>query len=113
MCQHRLAGGLALIGALWILPMAGPAADWPQGGRDGSRNMVSPERGLPEAIELRTNRGGFDLANSQNVRWVAQLGPLTYSSPAVTGGKVYLGTNVEVSRGTAGAKRYGGGPSRR
>jgi outer membrane protein assembly factor BamB len=98
---------MAWLVALALLPLATAGADWPQWGRDGSRNMVSPERGLPDVIELRRGQAGFDPAQSRNIKWVAKLGSITYSSPAVAGGRVYIGTNADVPGATADAK--GGG----
>jgi outer membrane protein assembly factor BamB len=72
-------------------------ADWPQwGGRD-ERNMASDERGLPEWFEpgtKKTDGSGVDLATTRNVKWVARLGGQSCSSPAVSGGKVFIGTNA-------------------
>jgi len=73
------------------------AADWPQwGGRD-ERNMASAERGLPEWFEPGTKKSdgsGVDPATTRNVKWVARLGGQACSSPAVSGGKVFIGTNA-------------------
>ena len=60
------------------------ADDRPQWGQRYSRNMVSGETGLPET---------FDPATGTNIKWVAQLGTQTYSTPVVSGGKVLIGTN--------------------
>lgn len=60
------------------------AGDQPQWGERFSRNMVSPERGLPES---------FDPKTGQNVKWSVPLGTETYSSPIVAGGRVFIGTN--------------------
>ena len=60
------------------------AKDQPQWGQAWSRNMVSPERGLPES---------FDPATGRNLKWVAKLGTESHSTPVVAGGHVYIGTN--------------------
>jgi outer membrane protein assembly factor BamB len=60
------------------------AADAPQWGAAWSRNMVSPERGLPS---------DFDLASGRNIKWTAALGNETHSTPVVANGRVYIGTN--------------------
>lgn len=60
------------------------AADQPQWGEAWSRNMVSHEKGLPEFFE---HKGG------QNIRWAATLGTESHSTPVVSGGRVYVGTN--------------------
>lgn len=46
--------------------------------------MVSTEKGLPDS---------FDPATGRNVKWVAELGTETHSTPVVAGGRVYIGTN--------------------
>src|ERR1041385_450473 len=62
----------------------GSAADRPQWGQAWSRNMVSAEKGLPDSFDLKTGR---------NIKWTAQLGTETHSTPLVAGGRVYIGTN--------------------
>jgi outer membrane protein assembly factor BamB/precorrin-6B methylase 2 len=69
----------------------GPQAaghDWPQFGRDGSRNAVSPETGLPLwwRLETRTRPGA-------NILWTAPLGTLTLGDPVVVDGRIWIGTN--------------------
>jgi outer membrane protein assembly factor BamB len=46
--------------------------------------MVSAERGLPDS---------FDPATGRNIKWTAELGTETHSSPIIAGGRVYIGTN--------------------
>ncbi len=46
--------------------------------------MVSTEHGLPDSFDPKTGR---------NIRWTAQLGTETHSTPVVAGGRVYIGTN--------------------
>ena len=77
-----------LIVALAIAPSLRAAA-WPQWGQRFSRNMVSPERGLPER---------FDPKTGENIKWVAPLGTQTYSSPIVAQGCVFIGTNNDRPR---------------
>src|SRR4051812_34376703 len=60
-----------------------------QFGEAWSRNMVSKERGLPAVFDLETGR---------NVKWVAELGTESYSTPVVAGGRVFIGTNNERPR---------------
>ncbi len=60
------------------------AADQPQWGELHSRNQVSTETGLPES---------FDPATGRNVKWSAELGTSTYSTPVEAGGRVLIGTN--------------------
>ena len=67
-----------------ILLPAARADDCPQWGRQFTRNMVSPETGLPDR---------FDLAGGENVKWSASLGTESYSPPVIAGGKVFVGAN--------------------
>jgi len=65
------------------------AADSPQWGQPGSRNMMSGEKHLPDS---------FDPATGKNMKWVANLGDQSYSTPIVAGGRVLIGTNNERPR---------------
>ena len=72
------------------------AGDWPQWGRDNSRNMVGIEKGLPTSADpgkAGAKEGIIDPATTQNVRWVAKLGSAAYGNPTVAGGRVFVGTN--------------------
>src|SRR5690348_1518989 len=60
------------------------AADQPQWGSAWTRNMVSSERNLPDA---------FDPKSGKNVKWTAELGTETHSTPIVARGRVLIGTN--------------------
>lgn len=93
--RSAAAAGLA---AAWTLAAglvcAASGADWPQWGGSNSRNMVSAETGLPETLapgapDVRTGR--VDPSTTTNVRWVARLGATTYTTPAVAGGRVFVG----------------------
>lgn len=46
--------------------------------------MVSQEHGLPDSFSTETGT---------NIKWSAQLGTETHSTPVVAGGRVYVGTN--------------------
>ena len=86
----------ALICALPVM-----AADWPQWGRDGSRNMVSDEATCPDDFGPGKFKGGteeVDMTTTRNVRWVAKLGSQTYGNPAISRGRVFVGTNNESPR---------------
>jgi outer membrane protein assembly factor BamB len=70
-----------LVPAILLMPAVLRADDWPMfGGRPG-RNMVSPEKGLPE----KWGEG--------DVKWAAALGSETYGNPVIAGGRVFIGTN--------------------
>ena len=68
------------------------AEDWPMLGRDGTRNPVSTERGAPIAWNIETQENG-KVVPAQGIRWSAPLGSQTHSSPVVSGGLVWIGTN--------------------
>jgi outer membrane protein assembly factor BamB len=92
---------LALVLAAATAAPPARAADWPMWGRDPSRNMVSPETGLPDRFEpgkLRADGEDLDPATRKGVKWVARLGTQTYGNPVVAGGCVYVGTNNDVPR---------------
>jgi outer membrane protein assembly factor BamB len=80
-CRWVLLSGLL---SLLIGAVAARAADQPQWGERGSRNMVSSEVGLPDGFDPRTGR---------NVKWSAALGTQGYATPVIAGGKVLIGTN--------------------
>jgi len=65
------------------------ADDQPQWGQMYSRNMVSDETGLPE---------NFDPDTGKNIKWVVPLGSQTYSTPVVSGDRVFIGTNNDSPR---------------
>ncbi len=65
------------------------ADDQPQWGQRYSRNMISNETSLP---------GSFDPTTGKNIKWIADLGTETYSTPVVSGGKVLIGTNNNIPR---------------
>jgi len=77
-CRLILAAAVASPASLAL------AADQPQWGTAWERNLVSPERGLPESFDPKTRA---------NVKWSARLGTETHSSPVIAGGRVYIGTN--------------------
>jgi outer membrane protein assembly factor BamB len=91
-----LAGGLLAA----ALGTTAQAEDWPQWGRDLSRNMYSPARNLPDRFDPGLSAGGdkFDPAKAKNVKWVAKLGSQTYGNPVVSQGRVLVGTNNDSPR---------------
>jgi len=68
------------------------ADDSPVMGGKPDRNMVSAEKGLPTE---------FDAEKKKNLKWSAALGKVTYGSPVVSGGRVFVGTNNDVPRDPA------------
>jgi outer membrane protein assembly factor BamB len=84
------------IGAVvwWILACNAPAKDWPQWGGTDGKHMVSEERGLPDSFapgEKAADAGRIKLETAKNVKWGVQLCAAIYSTPAVAGGKIFIG----------------------
>jgi outer membrane protein assembly factor BamB len=83
---------------LFLLSVCAPplgGSDWPQWGGTHMRNMSSQERGIPCSFvpgRKRPDGSGIDERTTCNVRWIAKLGNETYSSPAVAGGRLFIGT---------------------
>lgn len=89
----RLALLAALAFALDLLPAAPVRADdWTMLGGHPDRNSVSPEKGLPVAV---------DAEQKKNLKWDADLGKTTYSTPVISGGRIFIGTNNERPRNPA------------
>lgn len=66
------------------------AADWPMGGRDRSRNPVSPETGAPIDWQVKTDENA-----ARNIKWSAAVGGWSIGGPVVANGLVWVGTNNE------------------
>jgi outer membrane protein assembly factor BamB len=85
------AGVMVAVAGVWCV-FACPvlfAADQPQWGQGHTRNMVSSETGLPDT---------FDPSSKNDVKWTARLGSVTYGTPVLAGGRVYVGTNNRWAR---------------
>jgi outer membrane protein assembly factor BamB len=70
--------------------------DWPQWGRDKTRNMTCEETGLAgtfAAGEFIGNTDEIDMATTENIKWIAKLGSQSYGNPTVANGRIYVGTN--------------------
>jgi outer membrane protein assembly factor BamB len=70
---------------MWVLAAGLRADDWPMLGGRPERTHVSLEKGLPIAWD-----GG---AAKTNLKWAADLGDVTYGSPVISDGRVFIGTN--------------------
>jgi outer membrane protein assembly factor BamB len=82
-----------LLGAIALLACSSVRADdSPLMGGKPDRNMVSAEKGLPVAL---------DAEKKKNLKWAAALGKVTYGSPVVSGGRVFVGTNNDKPRDPA------------
>jgi len=92
--NNRIVMRMAIVAILLALTANLWAADWPQYGGTDCRNMVSDEKGLPDAFSPPTiNRAltNFDLKSAKNVKWMVRLTDETFDSPVVAGGKLLLG----------------------
>jgi outer membrane protein assembly factor BamB len=87
--NRRIGRFVALGLGCLITSLVAQAADQPQWGQAWSRNMISAETNLPDSFDLETGR---------NVKWIADIGTQTHSTPVVAGGRVYIGTNNDQPR---------------
>jgi outer membrane protein assembly factor BamB len=73
--------------ALLLLAAALPASadDWPMLGGRPDRNLVSSEKKLPVEFEAEKRQ--------KNLKWSVDLGDMVYSTPVVSGGRIFVGTN--------------------
>ena len=88
------------VGLLASIPAA-QGGDWPQWGRDYTRNMVADVTGLPGKFVTGRFIGDtedIDLTTTEHVKWIAKLGSQSYGNPTVSDGKVYVGTNNDSPR---------------
>jgi outer membrane protein assembly factor BamB len=83
-----------------LLSLPALAADFPQWGRDNSRNMVSPETNLPDTFDpgKPDPEGKLDPKQMKNVKWAVRLGSYTYGNPVAAAGRVFVGTNNDPPR---------------
>ena len=79
----------ALLTGAWLVGLAAPAADLPQLGERHTRNQVSTEANLPEQVDPATGAG---------IKWSAKLGSESYSTPVISEGRVFVGTNNDSPR---------------
>jgi len=79
---------------LWLSSPNAPGKDWPQWGGSNSKNMVSEEQGLPDSFvpgEKDSPAGRILMETTKNVKWATKLCQAIYSTPAVAGGKIFIG----------------------
>jgi outer membrane protein assembly factor BamB len=69
------------------------ADDWPMLGGRPDRNLVSPEKGLPVTFEAEKQQ--------KNIKWSADLGKMTYGTPVISQGRVFVSTNNDNPRDPA------------
>lgn len=63
--------------------------DWPQWGGTSLRNNTPVGRNIPVT---------WDITTGKNIKWKANLGSVTHSTPVVANGKVFVGTNNAAGR---------------
>lgn len=84
------------------------AADWPMLGRDGTRNSVSAETGAPTlwCPEQRRRKDDHVLREPHGIRWSARPGSISFASPVVSGGLVWIGGGDSRPRGKDGEEGF-------
>ncbi|WP_020475992.1 outer membrane protein assembly factor BamB family protein [Zavarzinella formosa] len=90
---------LALV--LFALPASVPAEDWPQFGRDKSRNAVSPEKNPPTWWEYpKKDEDGKLISPGKNIRWMSNLdNPYQIGgAPIVVDGLVWVGAQCDQAK---------------
>jgi len=73
-----------IVALVFLLDTVIKAADSPRWGERFTHNLVSPETNLPTV---------FDPATGKNIKWIAELGSQTHSTPVICSGKIFIGTN--------------------
>ncbi len=79
---------------LCLFPPNAPAGDWPQWGGSNNRNMASTDKGLPDSFvpgEKDSQSTRVLMDTTRNVKWAAKLCRTIYGTPAVAGGKIFIG----------------------
>ncbi|MEC5127604.1 PQQ-binding-like beta-propeller repeat protein [Verrucomicrobiales bacterium BCK34] len=72
--------------------------EWPQWGRDGSNNMMSPATGLPTDFTAGEQTDQSYAEGAKHLKWVVEMGSQAYGTATVKDGRVYIGTNNEKPR---------------
>ncbi|MDD4868975.1 MAG: PQQ-binding-like beta-propeller repeat protein [Kiritimatiellae bacterium] len=70
------------------------AEDWTQWCGSDGKNMVSDEKGIPDSFvpgEKDLEKGMIKIETAKNVKWGVKLCNAIYSTPAITGGKIFIG----------------------
>jgi outer membrane protein assembly factor BamB len=79
-----------LVLTLLLFQGAARAADWPMGGRDNTRNPVSPEKNPATYWQVKDEDNP-----ARNIRWSVAVGTRSMGGPVVANGLVWIGTNNE------------------
>lgn len=73
-------------------PSVHRTGEWSQWCGALDRNMVRDEKGLPDTFDSIAGKKTSDL---NNVKWVASLSTRVLGSPVISGGKVFIGGEIE------------------
>jgi outer membrane protein assembly factor BamB len=90
---HWSLAATLLSAELLLTPPSLWADDWPQFGRDRTRNAVSPEKSELLRWQLEECGNGRLTRPAWNILWQADLGFSCFASPVVSDGLVWVGTN--------------------
>ena len=96
---------LAAIDVFAVPPRVAPCQDWPQWGGNSHRNHVAHSSHIPDEWSIGKsfpNERQIEPADTENLKWIAELGTVTYGGPVVAEGCVFVGTN----NGNGYLKRY-------
>lgn len=99
--DKKLALSASLLALSGLAITAVSAEDWPEWGKDNSRNMTAKSKNIPIDIKpgtFKPKSEDVDMSTTKNVKWVAKLGSQSYGNPTVSKGKVFVGTNNETPR---------------
>ncbi|MDF1665666.1 MAG: PQQ-binding-like beta-propeller repeat protein, partial [Planctomycetota bacterium] len=99
--DKKLALSASLLALSGLAITAVSAEDWPEWGKDSSRNMTAKSKNIPIDIKpgtFKPKTEDVDMSTTKNVKWVTKLGSQSYGNPTVSKGKVFVGTNNETPR---------------
>jgi outer membrane protein assembly factor BamB len=91
--MRRSARVLSTLIMLACAALSSPAGDWSQWAGSDGKNMVSPEKGLPDSFVPGEKKpdGTMDPATARNIRWGVRIGNAIYSTPSIAKGKIFVG----------------------
>jgi outer membrane protein assembly factor BamB len=75
--------------------------DWPTWGVDGTRNMVSPAKGIPFDFEPGDIGEDGKVIDAKGLKWATEMGSQSYGTTTVKDGRIFIGTNNEEPRDPA------------
>ena len=82
-----------MAGVVWAQATAAERG-WPEFCGSHCKNMVSDAKNLPESFvpgEKDSTKGEINLSTASNVVWGVRISSITYPSPTVAGGKIFIG----------------------